>query len=280
MIKQNTPEWLEMRRSKIMASDAPIIMCQSPWKTPFQLFEEKLGLRPQPASNNAMRRGTELEPIARQAYIDHTKIYVEPEVVFHKEIEWMGASLDGISKDRSIIVEIKCPGKKDHDLAKEGKIPEKYYAQLQHQLAVTNANVLHYFSYSDEDFCLIEIKKDKDFIYMLHKKEKEFWENLQNFTPPKLIHKDFVKRIDKEWSEAENKWNEITVKIKALEEEEKIYRESLIKLSKNQNCQGNIVKVQKIVRKGSINYKEIPELSGINLEKYRKDPIETWRISY
>lgn len=40
---QNTQEWEKFRLQKIGASDAPIIMGVSPWKTPFQLWLEKTG---------------------------------------------------------------------------------------------------------------------------------------------------------------------------------------------------------------------------------------------
>ena len=56
----------------------------------------------------------------------------------------MRASLDGISMDQEIL-EIKCPYKpnrldSDHQKTKEGKIPEKYWPQLQHQLEVFGAS--------------------------------------------------------------------------------------------------------------------------------------------
>ncbi len=38
---QNTPEWHAFRRKRIGASDAPVIMGISPWKTPYQLWIEK-----------------------------------------------------------------------------------------------------------------------------------------------------------------------------------------------------------------------------------------------
>ena len=107
-LTQGTPEWLDMRRKHIMASDAPIIMRVSPWKTCFSLWEEKLGLRASPQTNSAMERGNRLEPIALQAYNDYTGNCCEPQVVFHQEKKWMGASLDGIALDGSLILEIKC----------------------------------------------------------------------------------------------------------------------------------------------------------------------------
>ena len=278
MIQQNTPEWLEMRKSKVGASDAPIILGVSPWKTPFQLWEEKLGLSAPPQMNNAMRRGHELEPIARQAYIDHTGNYVEPSVEFHQEHKWMMASLDGVTPDKSIAVEIKCPGKVDHALAAQGEIPQKYFAQLQHQLAVLNLNNLHYFSYKDGEYHLIDVPRDEKYIKKMIEKEQKFWDCLQNFDPPALIEKDFFVREDKEWSTLALEWNNNNQILKEAKEKEKILRESLIQLSKNKNTRGCGIRVQKIIRNGAIDYGSIPEIQGVHLEKYRKPSTVSWRF--
>ena len=113
---QQSNEWLELRKNKIGASDAPVIMHVSPWKTPYQLWEEKLGLK-ESFSSSAMKRGLEMEESARKAFEKETGLVVFPQVLFHKEHEWMMASLDGIDIEGKNIVEIKCPGKVDHEIA-------------------------------------------------------------------------------------------------------------------------------------------------------------------
>ena len=40
-IEQQSPEWFEWRKTGITASDMPIIMGVSPYKTPWQLWAEK-----------------------------------------------------------------------------------------------------------------------------------------------------------------------------------------------------------------------------------------------
>ena len=155
-LAQNSPEWLEFRRDKIGASDAPVIMGVSPFKTPYQLYLDKVENMHQP-QNSAMKRGHDLEAEARQAfeamyetlYMD--KITVVPYVVQSDIYEWMIASLDGLDMGKGVMVEIKCPGQKDHDLAMSGKIPEHYIPQLQHQLFVTGLNKMFYFSYRKGD---------------------------------------------------------------------------------------------------------------------------------
>lgn len=278
MVKQNTPAWLEMRKTHIGASDAPIILGTSPWKTAYQLWEEKLGLRESPKMNAAMQRGHDLEPLARQAYNDYTGNASEPEVVFHSELTWMMSSLDGLSLDRSTILEIKCPGKVDHEIAKSGKVPVKYYAQLQHQMATAGVDILHYFSFSDVDFHMIEVKRDDKFIETMIEKELEFWNHLQNFQPPPLSKKDYWVREDPKWAVQVEVWKDANDALKAAKEKEKVARDALIELADGKNSEGSGVKILKVVRKGSVNYGAIPELEGVDLEKFRKSPIESWRL--
>jgi len=182
---QGSSEWKEFRRETIGASDAPIILGISPWKTPLELWEEKMGFRSGDEPSWAMLRGIELEDTARQAFEEMTKIYVFPRVIHHSEYQWMIASLDGIDIEAKNIVEIKCPGKKDHAIAKEGKIPEKYYPQLQHQMEVCKLTEAYYFSYDGENGVLLTIKRDQAFIDKMLEKEKEFWNCMKNFIPPK-----------------------------------------------------------------------------------------------
>ena len=278
-VQQNTPEWLELRKNMIGASDAPIIMGDSPWKTPFQLWEEKLSLKKPPEMNAAMQRGHELEPIARQAYIDYTGNYIEPKVVFSETHHWMMASLDGLSIDGNLIVEIKCPGKKDHEIAKKGEVPKKYWAQLQHQLATINSNILHYFSYLDGDVALVTVEADEKYIKQLMKKEVDFWNKMQSLEAPALSDRDYVEKRDDIWVEATQEWATVQLQLEDLKAREKKCRELLIQLSGGVNCIGNGVRVQKVVRKGSVDYKAIPELANVNLDKYRKAPVESWRLT-
>ena len=66
-LEQNTEEGFEFRKTKIGSSDAPIIMGESPWKTPQQLWEEKMGLKESSYENAAIQRGKQLEAQARKS---------------------------------------------------------------------------------------------------------------------------------------------------------------------------------------------------------------------
>jgi putative phage-type endonuclease len=173
--EQNTGEWLSWRREGIGASDAPVIMGLSPWQKEGELLLLKTGQKAERPANDAMERGKRLEPLARQAYVEHTGVAVEPMCVQSREHAWMRASLDGLSLDGSHVVEIKCPGEKDHSLAAAGTVPGKYYPQLQHILAVTGLAEIYYWSFRYGHTVLLKVDRDDSFIAELIEKEVAFW---------------------------------------------------------------------------------------------------------
>lgn len=277
---QGTPEWLEMRRRHIGASDAAAIMGTSPWTSAYQLWQEKLGLTPPKETNYAMQRGIELEPIARAAYNKLTGNMASPKVVFNDERSYMMASLDGLSMDGQTIVEIKCPGKKDHDTAAQGLVPEKYKAQLQHQLACIGLDHLHYFSYSEDSCHLVEVVRDEEYIQSLLLAEDKFWQCIQSLSAPELTDRDCPERLDEEFILIAEECKEVSIQLKFFKEKEDHLRKLLIAMANNQSCRSSDTTVRKSVRRGLVDYKSIPELQGVDLELYRKKPIETWKITH
>jgi putative phage-type endonuclease len=182
-ITQGSDEWLRFRRSHIGASDAVTIMGLSPWKSPLELYEEKI-FQFEQEENQYMKRGKDLEEAARQAFEEQIGISVFP-MVFQSDVyNWMAASMDGITMDHKVAVEIKVPGKTDLRKASEGIISPKYVPQLQHQMYVCELDKIYYFCYSENvSFCL-EVKRDDEYIAKLIEKEKEFWHCLTTLKPP------------------------------------------------------------------------------------------------
>src|SRR5437016_1950447 len=104
---QGTPDWHTHRASHRNASETPAVLGVSPWVTPYQLWLERTG-RTKSEVNAAMMHGTQLEPAAREAYERLTGNVIQPLVMVEGEYS---ASLDGITLDGGLILEIKCPFK-------------------------------------------------------------------------------------------------------------------------------------------------------------------------
>lgn len=287
---QGSSEWLEMRRNHIGASDTPIILGLSKWKSPYQLWMQKLGLVEDDIKTPQMQRGIDLEPEARELFNDLMGLDLFPYVAFSDEYNFMMASLDGTDsakKERKHILEIKCPGREDHLKAINGVIPDHYMPQLQKQMIVTNLSSCFYMSYvTKNDYKIISVNKDRDYCKKIIDKECEFWYYIQNFVPPPLTNKDFIIKNDDKWNQSAEAWKNLNLmkeyhksRLKLIEDEEELIKENLINMSNGINCVGGGLKLNKIVRKGNIDYKSVPVETQKELEKYRNKPIEYWKFS-
>ncbi len=182
-LQQGSPEWLAFRQQHVGASDAATIMGLNPWATPMQLWQEKtLGWTKE--VNNAMRRGTQMEEQARNAYVLQRGILVKPIVAEDDIFPWISASFDGVSNCFENIVEIKC-GKASHKLAQHGEIPRYYLAQCHQQMYVAGVDRMDYWSFDGTEGILIPVVRDNQFITTLLEKLIEFWNCVQSNTPPK-----------------------------------------------------------------------------------------------
>jgi len=174
-MEQGSQEWLALRKTKITATDAPVIMGECPWKDPLTLYYEKRDPNFFSVATERMKRGTELEPMARFYFVLDIGIIVEPSVIIK---DWAMASLDGISSCGKYAVEIKCPSKKYHDMAKQGKIPSHYTAQLQHQMWVCDIDSMYYYSFDGSEGVTVQLSRDPYYLNTLIEKEKIFYDCL------------------------------------------------------------------------------------------------------
>lgn len=200
--KQGGKDWHAWRGTGLGASDAPAVMGVSPYQTRFELWAEKTGLLARqelnPFAVAAMRRGNELEPVARAKYEkEHAGGVLFPPVSGeHDDFPEIRASLDGYNVDLNKFIEIKCPGKEDQSKARKGIVPDKYAVQMQVQFAVTGAESADYVSFDGKDeLIVIPVKPDKKFQGEIIQSMREFWELVTNKTPPKTDVSEYGKVI-------------------------------------------------------------------------------------
>jgi putative phage-type endonuclease len=273
--KQGSPEWLELRRKGIGASEAPVIMGVSPWTTPYQLWQRKQSGAEQ-AMNASMRYGKDTEEAERKKFEKMVGITFFPDMTFrHGERHWQIASLDGIDFNQTVIMEIKQANQVDHQSAKEGTIPKKYYPQIQHQLDVVRDKIdtCLYCSSHKGDRVIVEVKRDEGYIAEMIAKETEFYEEnmLKGISP-------VLDMEDTDWAEEAAQYRLVDADIKRLEKQREVHRKALIRLSNGLPCKGSGVVLTTTTPLGLVDYKAIPELSGVDLDKYRKPSVERWTV--
>jgi putative phage-type endonuclease len=174
--EQGTDDWRNWRHNGIGASDAATIMGENPFKTAIQLLKEKQKTSPDFHENEAMARGTALEPEARKQYIARTGRTVRAACLQSKRYEWLRASLDGLGIGNDAVVEIKCGQSAYRKTVQTGRVPNYYYGQLQHILAVTGFGSVDFWCYWPG--CrelLVPVARDEVYIERLLKTEMAFW---------------------------------------------------------------------------------------------------------
>jgi putative phage-type endonuclease len=72
MTPEQYAEWLRERQTYLGATDVVAIMGASPWRTPLQVYTEKVGLVPPEPPNAQMIRGLRMEPYVARIYTDET----------------------------------------------------------------------------------------------------------------------------------------------------------------------------------------------------------------
>ncbi|OQW85806.1 MAG: hypothetical protein BWK72_20410 [Rhodoferax ferrireducens] len=278
-LAQGSPEWLDYRRTMRNASETAAVLGVSPWCTPYQLWLQKTG-RAEVKATAAMQRGTDLEPAARAAYETETGIIMQPLVL---QDGLYSASLDGMTLEGDLIVEIKCPFKgQDSELwqqVKAGHVPDHYAAQIQHQLMVSGAQLAHLYVFDGSQGLLRPIEP----IDHAFQRIRDGWEAFQVYldtdTPPPLTDADTVIRDDADWLAAASAFAQAKAAADLADAAVTQAREALLALARHPKEQGAGVAVTRFWKAGAVNYKAVPELKGVNLEAYRGKLREEVRVT-
>ena len=271
-LEQGSADWLAHRQLYRNASETPAVMGASPWMTPYQLWELRTGRRQQ-AVTYPMERGLRLEPAARAAYEEMTGHVVQPITLVEGDYS---ASLDGLTFDGSLLVEIKCPvrgaGSTLWEQVSQGEAPEHYRFQVQHQLMVSGAELAELFVY-DEDLgkgIALPIHADPESYEAIRVAWDRFMPHIEADTPPELTERDRLVRDDAAWLAAAEAFTQRKSALDAAKSAADEARAALLELADHPSVTGGGVTVTRFARKGSVDYRKAAADSGIDTEPYRK----------
>lgn len=200
-----TAEQVQARRHSIGGSDAAAAVGLSPYKTPYQLWEEKTG-RAEPddlSANDAVYFGNELEDIVARAFTRDTgkKVQRRNDLLVHKSYDFITANLDRIVVGEPAILECKTAnqfyGMTEHwGDAGTDQVPEHYLLQCMHYLGVTVKEVAYLGALvGGQDYRTYTIERSDDLIKDLFEAEEAFWrKNVLEGIPPDPINEEDLLR--------------------------------------------------------------------------------------
>jgi hypothetical protein len=174
--EQGSEEWLKARLGVPSASNfSKLITMRGTLSTQAKAYVDALvaeaitGESTYVKVTDAMQRGTELEPYARERYFYETGNSVE-EVGFCLHDDYQaGASPDGlIGEDGGL--EIKCPlGGTMVSYLRVGRLPSKYWQQVQGCLHITGRKWWDFMAYHpDMKPLIVRVERDEAFIAALN----------------------------------------------------------------------------------------------------------------
>ena len=192
-------------------------------------------------------------------------------------------SLDGITLDGELIVEIKCPFKgRDSELweaVAAGEVPGHYGVQVQHQLMVSGAQRAHFWVFDGREGILAAVERKE----LAMEEIREAWDAFQPFldgdTPPPMTDRDTVLRADSAWAEAAGQYLRAKRAAETSTEALERARDVLTGLAAHPRESGAGVTVTRFWKQGSVDYKKIPALRGLDVTPYRGATREEVRVT-
>lgn len=264
-----TKEQLEFRKTGIGGSDASAVLGISRYKTPLDVYLEKVGEREDTIVNRNMDVGNKVEPYLIKKYSMETGFKVNPGPQSYRNPinKFMIGNLDGIVPSEKSILECKSASSHlTHLWGKPGsdEMPNEYLIQCAHYAATFDLDKVDLaVSFLDEafknliletdmeevinflisyDFRIYTYRRNKDLEKKMVEKERDLWMNhVEKKTPPLASSyadasrmwpkaKTKTKVVDEASREAINQIRELKKLFKNLENEESVYKSTICNL--------------------------------------------------
>lgn len=195
-------EWLKERQKGIGGSDVAAILGLSKYRTPLDVYEEKVSDVPiQSIETPRMKAGIRLEQVIADWFAEESgkKVIMDNKIRKHREYPFLIANLDRVilaqNGEGTGVLECKTTNS-FYARSWETEIPMEYYCQLQHYLAVTGWKWGELAILIDGyDFKRFYFDRDEEFITGMIEKLKEFWGHVENRIIPSPINEADVLKL-------------------------------------------------------------------------------------
>lgn len=182
-------EWLAHRQQSIGSSEIAAALGVSPWKSRFQLWCEKVGECDPPdlSDREQVYWGTVLEDVVAKEFALRTNLKVARlnYILAHPEAPYLTANIDRRVVGEKAGLECKTTSSYQAKEWNDDKVPDHYYLQVQHQLAVTGWD--HWYIavlIGGQRFLWKKIERDESIIAGILTGAAEFWRMVETKEAP------------------------------------------------------------------------------------------------
>ncbi len=172
---------LDARRGYLGASEAGAILGLDQYRTPLDVYNEKLGLVAPFGGNAHTMRGQRLEHIAAEEYERMTgeALLIREAELVHPDYAFIRGHVDRIAKDDGRIIEIKCPSIAGFRAHQRNGLPNSYILQAQVYMGLAGIHKLTWVLFCADAWDLItfDVEFDPDMYRMAVAGMADFWNN-------------------------------------------------------------------------------------------------------
>jgi putative phage-type endonuclease len=189
-------EWYQRRRQGITGSDIGAICFLNPYRSPLEVYLDKVSEEEhQDISSEPIYWGNRLEDVIADEYSirQNVKVSVEPNILQHKEYDFILGSIDRWVNDGEYILECKTIGSRlVNQLGEVGtdQIPSYWLAQVAWYVAITDTPKADIAVLAaGQDFRIYTYERNKELEEKLIKIACNFWYNhVEKRIPPKCVN--------------------------------------------------------------------------------------------
>lgn len=249
-----TEQQREERKFGIGGSDMPIVLGLSNYKTPYQLYLEKIGEAESDSEMTPFQYwGHQLEGVIREEFAKRNNVVIEtPDSCVHPVLDYLRGNVDGFIPEWNAVLEVKCSsGFMAHEWGEDGSdvIPMQYLVQVAHYCAVMNADCAYIaVLIGGNDYREFKYTRNFELESKVIDAAKKFWECVQTRTPPEPVNQidlklmypkhdpEKTKTIAPEVAEQLTTLVDTRFKIKQLSEIEEKYKFNIMQFMKDAEC--------------------------------------------
>lgn len=182
-----------MGRTKYLGgSDVAGILGISPWRTPLEVYLDKVQPRIKPVAPSKQKvftRGQRMEPYVIDLLSEETGLEIihRGNRYIHRDYGFIAAEIDAeAASGENIEIKTVSPFKaKEWGEVQTDAIPVHYTAQAMHGLMVTGKQVCVFgVLIGGDDFRIYRVERDEETIQAILEKEIAFWDRVINLNPP------------------------------------------------------------------------------------------------
>ena len=202
-------EWVNIRKESIGGSDVAVILGCNPYKSQFELWQEKTGrMEPEDLSQNVhVLFGKRMEPVIAEWFQEmypEYEVIVDENIHLHEKYPFIAGNFDRKLVDEfgiEGILEIKTTTAQTFKKWQDGinsvlcsafSVDKMYYAQIQHYLSISGAKYGVFAIMVDKSLKVTHVARDENWIRESTEIVAEWWKkHIEGDTPPPMIIDDY-----------------------------------------------------------------------------------------